>query len=331
MAERRMLVALAILLTGATVVIQVLSNGKLLTSSAVLSVTTLTGTLGIISLGVTMLMIAGEFDLSVAATFVAAPMVMGVLVSDGRASIGAAVAAGLAVALFIGLINGLLTIRTGLPSFIVTLATLFVLQTCLRLYRPEFSVEWIGDSPLRSLFAGRPAYLPIATSALWLCVLCLAMWTLLNRTRLGNWIFASGVDGGRVGRSMGVPTDRTKVLCFVACAGLSGLAGLLQFADYGLVTLTSGAEYNLLAIVATVIGGTSLFGGQGNVVGTALGATFVSVLTIGLVLVGAPGDWYLGLIGLLLVGASVANARANRRSRTWRELGPRLARVVKLT
>ena len=114
---------------------------------------------------------------------------------------------------------------------------------------------------------------------------------------------------------MGVPVARVKLTNFALCAGLAGLAGCLQFADFGSSGVSSGENYNLLAIVAVVIGGTSLFGVRGTILGTLLGTLILGALKTGLILVGTRGEYYTGLIGILLLVVAVINARAEKARR----------------
>lgn len=311
----RTLAGLVAAIIGVALVFNFLSSGKFIAESTALSVTNLAGPLGIIALGVTVLMIAGEFDLSVAATFVTAPVVAGLVMEDYGIDPLPALLLGLSCALILGFINGVLVVATGIPSFIVTLATLFVIQMFLRILLPQFSVEWNSESGLKDFLGGKLEIIPVAKSFAWLILLGLLLWFLMNHSRVGNWVYATGSRRGRPARAMGVPTRATKIGCFALCALLAGLAGIVQFADYGLISLTSGSDDNLMAIVATVIGGTSLFGGRGTVLGTLLGATLLSMFNIGLILSGVQGNWYFSLVGLLLLIAAIVNSRSQTR---WR-------------
>ena len=312
--RRRFIVGLAVAIAVVSVAFNLLSSGKFITEPASLAITSLVGPLGIIALGVTVLMISGEFDLSVTATFVTAPVVMSLSMEALGFSPTLALLLGVFCTFLVGMANGLVVVITGIPSFIVTLATLFVVQMFLRIALPQFSVDWNTESQLKNMFAGRSELVPFAKSFLWLIAIGIVLWIILNRSRVGNWVFATGSRGGRAAKAMGVPTWGTKVGCFALCASLAGFAGCVQFADYGLVSLTSGTGINLMAIAATVIGGTSLFGGRGTVIGTMLGATLLIMFNIGPILSGIEGNWYLGLVGLLILSASIVNARSQSRT-----------------
>ena len=136
-------------------------------------------------------------------------------------------------------------------------------------------------------------------------VLAFVLW----RTQYGNWTYSAGSYGGGVARAMGVPVRRVKLINFVLAALLAGLAGILQFADFGSSSVASGIDINLLAIVAVVVGGTSLFGAKGTVIGSMLGAIILGSLKVGLIVIKVPSEYYLGLVGVLLVVSAGLNAR----------------------
>jgi simple sugar transport system permease protein len=152
-----------------------------------------------------------------------------------------------------------------------------------------------------------PFYMPLV----WMFVIALAFWFVLTRLRYGNWTFATG---GKVGpaRAMGVPTVRVKRINFVLSAVFAGLAGCMQFAYLRGVTQAQGQNYELLAITAAVLGGTSLFGGTGTIWGSIIGAFLLSTIQIGLVLIGVPGSFYVTFIGVMLVIVVIANIRLGR-------------------
>lgn len=292
-----------------TAVFAAFSGGDLFTTQSLLSVTGLAAGVGLTGLGVTMLMISGEFDLSVSATFSTAPIVMGILVTDYGWPVTAALVAGILAVLFIGLLNGLITVFTGVQSFIVTLAMLFTIVMIERIIRPQFAVQWLTTGEVRDILGGRIEGTPFTAPFIWMFALMVVLWLLLQHTRFGNWTYAAGYRGGDIARAMGVPVKRVKVANFMLCAGLTGLAGCFQYANFGLTSLTSGVDYNLYAIVAAAIGGTSLFGARGTVIGTAIGAVMLGTVNVGLILVGTSGEYYIGATGLLLIAAAVINAR----------------------
>jgi ribose/xylose/arabinose/galactoside ABC-type transport system permease subunit len=142
-------------------------------------------------------------------------------------------------------------------------------------------------------------------------VIALVFWFTLTRLRYGNWTFAAG-GGVRPARAMGVPTGRIKRTNFVLSAFLAGLAGCMQFSYLHGVTQAQGQNYELLAITAAVLGGTSLFGGSGTIPGSIIGAFLLATIQIGLVLIGVPGSFYITFIGVMLVLVVIANVRLER-------------------
>jgi simple sugar transport system permease protein len=145
----------------------------------------------------------------------------------------------------------------------------------------------------------------------WLFIIACAFWFVLTRLRYGNWTFATG---GKVGpaKAMGVPTARVKRINFALSALFAGLAGCMQFAYIRGVTQGQGQNYELLAITAAVLGGTSLFGGSGTIWGSVIGAFLLATIEIGLVLIGVPGSFYVTFIGVMLVIVVIANVRIGR-------------------
>lgn len=276
------------------------------------SVAALTSSVGLVALGITALMISGEFDLSVSGTFALGPAVMGWLLREWEWNIILCVFAGLLIVSMIGLINGVITTFVGVPSFIVTLGTLFAVTSWNRIILGGFPVtltkEQKAGTTIDVLGADIPN-IPVAAPFVWMLGFGIVLTVVMRRTQYGNWTYAAGSLGGGVARAMGVPVRRVKLINFVLAALLAGLAGILQFADFGSSSVASGDDMNLTAIVAVVIGGTSLFGAKGTVIGSILGALILGTLKIGLVVVKVPPEYYLGLVGVLLIFSAGLNAR----------------------
>ncbi len=290
---------------------EVLSGGKFLTFGQLSALAALSASLGMVALGVTLLMISGEFDLSVSQTFAFAPILMGTLMTELGWSPVPALCLALTIVSLVGLVNGLMSTLARIPSLIVTLGMLFVVTSLNRILAGGFPVQIFGsEGPLVRLMGGDVPGTPVGAPFLWMLAVGGVLWFVLGRTRYGNWTRAAGHEGGQVGRAMGVPVRTVKVLNFVLCAALAGLAGCLQLADFGSSGVNSGENYNLLAIVAVVMGGTSLFGVRGTILGTLLGTLMLGSLKTGLVLAGTRGEYYTGLIGTLLLVAALVNAKA---------------------
>jgi simple sugar transport system permease protein len=275
------------------------------------AISTVASTVGIVAVGVTMLMISGEFDLSVGQLYAFAAIVWGTLFVTLHVNEWIALGAAMLVAAGVGLVNGWVTIRFRIPSFITTLGMYFVLQGLNNLLISGNQLTAFEDHPSMTLLGAEIGTTPFYMPLLWLGVAAAVAWVVLTRTRYGNWTFATG---GKVGpaRAMGVPVERVKRINFVVTSLLAGIAGCMQFSYLRGVTQAQGDKYELLAITAAVVGGTSLFGGSGTIIGTVIGAILLATIEIGLVLVGAPGSFYVTFIGLMLVVVVISNVRLRR-------------------
>lgn len=294
-----------------TVGIFTVLSGNFWSPNILTAITTISSTVGIVSVGVTMLMISGEFDLSVGQLYAFTPIIWGILFVTLGLNEWLGLLLALLAAAAVGLVNGWVTTYFRIPSFIATLGMFFVLQGMNNLLISGNQLLGFGDHPAMTLLGAKIGSLPFYMPLAWLAVIATGFWFVLGRTRYGNWTFATG---GRAGpaKAMGVAIDRVRRTNFVACSVLAGLAGCMQFAYLRSVTQAQGDKYELLAITAAVLGGTSLFGGSGTIVGSVIGALLLSTIEIGLVLIGAPGSFYVTFIGLLLVIVVISNVRLGR-------------------
>jgi simple sugar transport system permease protein len=283
-------------------------SDHLFSPQQVSGITSLTASIGTVAIGVTFLMVAGEFDLSVGAVFAISAVVFGKLLADYGVDPWLGLVIVLALAGGIGLANGVVTTWFGIPSFITTLAALLIVQGVDLVISGGNTILFFGHSKVMSALGGTIPGTTVQNRVLWFVGLTVVLWFLLERTSYGNWTAAAGGRAG-VARAMGVPTRRVKTINFCVCSMLAGLAGMMQFAAYGAVSANDGQDYNLLAIVAAVIGGTSLFGVTGTIIGTFVGAFILGLLQAGLILVGVPGSWYTPMIGAILVLAVIVNVR----------------------
>jgi simple sugar transport system permease protein len=217
----------------------------------------------------------------------------------------------LGVAALVGVVNGVVTTLFEIPSFITTLGMFFVLQGLNNLLISGHQLIMFGSSGAMSLLGARIGSTPFYMPLVWMLAIACAFWFALTRLRYGNWTFATG---GKVGpaKAMGVPTVKVKRINFVLSALFAGLAGCMQFAYIRGVTQGQGQNYELLAITAAVLGGTSLFGGTGTVWGSVIGAFLLATIQIGLILIGVPGSFYVTFIGVMLVLVVIANVRVGR-------------------
>jgi simple sugar transport system permease protein len=280
-----------------------------LSVQSIASTLTLTAELGIVAMGVTLLMIAGEFDLSVGSVLGVSSVLVPWFGIHGL-WLGLAIPAALLTAAGIGLVNGLVVVTTRIPSFIVTLGGLLWWRGVLFVVTQGFPLSVPTESALFQPFSGT---LPngINYSAFWLLGLFVLLTLLLERTGFGNWVLAAG-GNERAARQMGVPVDGVRLRLFVLTATLAGLAGLIQVGRYNSVDSNRGSGLELEAIAAAVIGGSRLSGGYGSIVGTVLGCLMVGMIRNGLVLAGVASYWYQALIGLLIVAAVIVNQWTGR-------------------
>ncbi len=279
--------------------------------------------LGIVATAVALLMIGGEFDLSVGSLMGAAGMLLTILAVHYGWHLWAALAAVMAFAVVAGLFNGYLVIRTGLPSFIVTLATLFVFRGVTigvtRLVTGRTQVgglqESAGYDAAHTLFASdiMIAGVGFPVSILWwLGLVTFATWVLL-RTPFGNWIFGTGGDA-KAANSVGVPTGRVKVTLFVGTALAAALVGVIQAVAFTGADVLRGELREFYAIIVVVIGGTLLTGGYGSAIGAAIGALIFGMVRQGIVFTGVDADWFKVFLGGMLLIAVLVNHWVRRRA-----------------
>lgn len=264
---------------------------------------------GIPAVGVTYLMISGEFDLSVGATFALAPMIFSLLVANDHWSVALATALALAAVAAVGAVNAAITLRLRIPSFITTLGMALFLEGIELVVNGGIPIDISQTRRAQDFMAILGGALPnsqfFAPTLWFLAIGILAFWVLQFR-RYGNWVFAAG-GNPLAARELGVPVDRVKSANFVTCSLLAGLAGLMQLGYVQQWNPGEGNNLELTAIVIGVLGGASLFGGRGSIVGTVIASVFVASLANGLVAIGAPSEWYTSFIGVILVAAVIIN------------------------
>jgi simple sugar transport system permease protein len=217
-------------------------------------------------------------------------------------------------------LNGYLVVKTGLPSFIVTLATLFALRgasigfTRLITGRTQVSGVSAEGSFLAPIFTGEVFGLPV--SVLWWVGLgAIGTWVLL-RTTFGNWIFGTGGDAVAA-RNVGVPVNRVKILLFMSTAAAATLLAALTVLDAGSADVLRGTLFEFQAIIATVIGGVLLTGGYGSVIGPMFGALIFGMVNQGIFFTGVNTDWFQVFLGaMLLIAVIVNNFIRNRAARS---------------
>ncbi len=287
-----------------------------LTFGGTMSYLQIAAQLGIVAVPVSLLMIAGEFDLSVGSMVGAAGMVIAISTAEYSLPLGAAVLLAVAVALLVGLFNGYIVIKTGLPSFIVTLGMLFALRGLTigfaRLLTGRTQIG-LGDDAgvLTPLFAGTVAGFPVSI-IWWLALAALGSWV-LQRTVFGNWIFGAGGDASAA-RNVGVPVNRVKILLFMCTALGAALLATIQVLDAGSADVLRGELLELQAIAAAVIGGVLLTGGYGSVIGALFGALIFGMVQQGIFFTGVSTDWFQVFVGVMLLVAVLFNNIIRKRA-----------------
>ena len=274
---------------------------EFLTASTMAGILTLASEIGIITIGEAFLMISGEFDLSVGSVFAVAGTIAAKLAAVNPIL---AVALALLTSAGIGALNAEITLRARIPSFIATLGMMFFLRGLLLAVTGGFPTELPVDHPIFHGLSGAIGTKGLRTSVFWFIILIILFQIILSETAYGNHVYATG-GSPFVAKALGVNIERVKYINFVLCSTMAGLAGCIALSRFKIVEPVAGTGFELEAIAAAVIGGVSLAGGEGSLVGAALGAIIISMIRVGLVLAGAPAYWYIGFVGVILIIAAI--------------------------
>jgi simple sugar transport system permease protein len=280
-------------------------------------------TIGIMAIAVALLMIGGEFDLSTGVMTGTCGLVAGLLSTRAGWPLWAGILAALGFALLVGYLNGLLLVKTGLPSFIVTLASFFVLRGAnvgiTRLVTEQVYVGGIdkaaGFASARAIFNTGINLFGVEwrSSIIWWVVLTIiASWVLL-RTKYGSWIFAVGGDANAA-RNAGVPADRVKISLFVTTALAAWLVGTMNIVRLRSAVASQGIGQEFVYIIAASIGGCLMTGGYGSVIGASIGAIIFGMAQVGIVFAGWDTDWFYSFLGVMLLAAVLVNNYTRRRA-----------------
>lgn len=293
--------------------------------------------LGIIAIGACLLMIAGEFDLSIGSMIGFAGMMIAIPTIYFHWPLWAAIVFAFAGSMALGWLNGYIVIKTRLPSFIVTLAFLFILRGLTLALSIMFAnrtiVSGVGDLAAQDWLAsllfhgnvasglfhwmgthgwiavlddGSPLVKGIPKVIVWWLVLAAGAAFVLSRTRFGNWMFAVGGDANAA-KNVGVPVRKVKISLFVFTAFCACLFATLQVCDVGSAAADRGMQKEFEAIIAAVIGGALLTGGYGSVVGACFGALIFGVVQIGITYTNINSDWFRVFLGVMLLIAVLFN------------------------
>ncbi len=277
--------------------------------------------LGILAAAVALLMIGGEFDLSVGSMIGIAGITIAVLSSPDYVHLppSLAVLITLVFSLGIGYINGWLVMRTGLPSFIVTLAMMFILaglnigftKLITNLTIVSGLQDVVAKDPVAGLCAG--SWLGLPASVWWWLVVTIVLSMVLLRTSFGNWVFGAGGDPNAA-RNVGVPVRRVKISLFMLTAAAATVVAAIQTLSIGSANVLNGQGKELEAVAASVIGGCLLTGGYGSVIGASIGSLILGMVQQGIVYTNIDTDWYKVLVGGMILGAVILNNYLRRKS-----------------
>ena len=303
-------IALLVLLA---VVFEIRSNGVFLSAENLRGMLGLLPEVGLVAIGVTVLMICGEFDLSVGSMFAFMPVSVALMTDRGIPFVPAMLL-GLAIAAAVGFANGFITLTFNIPSFITTLGMLFIVRSLTVVITGGFPPLLSSDLPLGvfTQFVGPGGML--RASFIWFIIIALIAGVMLAGSNFGNWIRATGgfLDAAA---AMGVPVWRVKMTCFVMCSVLAGFGGSIQVFRLGAPLPSIGDGLELQAVAAAVIGGTALRGGVGTVLGAVVGALLIRVIDNGLVLSQVDANWFKCAVGGLTIFAVVVNSWLRRTAR----------------
>ncbi len=287
------------------------------------SVLYVTSTYGLMATPIALLMIGGEFDLSAGVSVTSAALCASLFSYEFTTNVWVGVLVGLALALLIGFLNGWIVVKTGIPSFLVTLGTFFMLQglnialtqtITNQVASPDISTLQ-GFGSAQKVFAGSFSIggVNVRTTVIFWIVFCaIATWILL-RTHIGNWIFSAG--GSPVSaRAVGVPVARVKIGLFMTVGLMAWFTGMQTLFQFTTIQTNQGVGNEFVYIIAAVVGGCLLTGGYGSAVGAAIGALIFGMVNQGIVYAGWNPDWFQFFVGALLLGAILLNTFIRRRA-----------------
>lgn len=324
--------------------------GSLYSLQGSLTFLTLSAELGIIATAAALLIIAGEFDLSVGSMIGFAGVVIGLTVRHLDFPLWGGILSAFAAAVLVGYFNGLIVVRTRLPSFIVTLASLFILRGLsiavtravtgrtqipyilddipdpgtAKLFNGDLFTgffQWMGNHGWIATRSDGVPFVPGVPMSIvwWIGVTAVASYV-LSQTRFGNWIYASGGDA-EVARNVGVPVSRVKITLFICTACAATLLATIQVTEAGSADTLRGTLKEFEAIIAAVIGGVLLTGGYGTVVGAMFGALIFGLVQMGIFFTGVDTDWFKVFLGFVILLAVLVNNYTRAKA-----LGERAAR-----
>jgi ribose/xylose/arabinose/galactoside ABC-type transport system permease subunit len=262
--------------------------------------------IGIMTISITFLMISGEFDLSIGSIFATAPVIAVELMIMAKYPMGIAYFIGLSIGPVYGLVNGLLVTKTKVPSFIATLGTMMIFRGIALVISGGWPKSPYITNVLTILLGEGKLFNYIPVPIIWFVAISIIMWMILEKTRFGFKIFATGgnVEAARIS---GIKIENIKVINFVLTGLFSAFSGLITLCYMGMVAPTMGEGYELEAIASTVIGGTLLRGGTGSILGAFMGSFILAEIRNGLVLNMVDPYIHRGIIGIVIITSAIIN------------------------
>ncbi|GAA1996781.1 ABC transporter permease [Nakamurella flavida] len=284
---------------------------------------------GIVAVAVGLLMIGGEFDLSAGVAFITAALTASIFSYQFSVNMWLGSAVALVLALGIGFVNGYLVVKTGIPSFLITLGTFFILQGAnlgiTKLVTGSVATQNVSDidgfGSLKAIFDTKINLFGAnfrITVLWWVLFVAIATW-ILARTRIGNWIFAVGGNAPSA-RAVGVPVNKVKIGLFMAVGFLAWFYGQHRLYGYNTIQAGEGVGQEFIYIIAAVVGGTLLTGGFGSAIGTAIGAFIFGMVSQGIVYAGWDPNWFKAFLGVMLLLAVAVNLYVKKLATTRRSV-----------
>ncbi|CCN41662.1 putative Ribose/xylose/arabinose/galactoside ABC-type transport system, permease component [Vibrio nigripulchritudo FTn2] len=305
-------------------------------ADGIMNWTTVSAQLGIIAVGACLLMIAGEFDLSIGSMIGFAGMMIAIPSVYWGWPVWLAIIFAFVGAMAIGFVNGYIVVKTGLPSFIVSLAFLFILRgltIALSIMLTNKTIlsgvsevaegdilvaafggqigtgffQWLANIGMIETYSdGSPIVSGIPMVVVWWFLITAVCSFVILRTRFGNWIFAAGGDANAA-KNVGVPTEKVKISLFMFTAFCATVFAACQVLEFGSAAADRGLLKEFEAIIAAVIGGALLTGGYGSVIGAFFGALIFGVVQMGIFFTGVDSDWFRVFLGVMLLIAVLFN------------------------
>ncbi len=262
--------------------------------------------IGIITVAMTMLITSQEFDLSVGSMFALSGILFGVLTMTVGLNQWLAIIITFAFAILVGLVNGLITLKIGIPSFITTLGTMMLLRGAALVTSGGYPISGFRELSFINIVGGR--FLGLPAMSIWFLLIAFAGYIIMNKTKLGYKMYATG-GNTKAAELSGINTTKIKLIGFVLTSVAATIASFTSIGFLGMVSPTQGQGFELEVIAASVVGGTALFGGSSSMIGAFLGALIMGSIKNGLSIMGTSAYLQQAFIGLVVIVAVIINVQ----------------------